>query len=404
MNVEPVDPLPEPGPPTVLVVDDEPAVLSALTRLLRPHGIRVLTAAGGEEALALLETHGPSVGVLITDYTMPGMNGAEVLRAARLRWPDITRMLLTGNADMAAAARAVNEGQLSRLYTKPWQPDEFRHAIAQAFEQARIVAENRRLRTLADEQAARLEQWNGRLEALVAERTSELERANASLQRGLLDTVRLLLNVLEQRLPQRAVHCRETARLAGRLAERAGLAAADVSRVQVAALVHDIGLVGLPDGLLRSATAELSAAGRLQYERHPVIAQAMLSGVEHLAEMATWIRHHHERWDGRGYPDRLAGAAIPLPAQVIALADGYLDAVGREGRTASRWRREQRFSGAFDPHLVSVLDDEVDGRPVRWEEAGGAAPGEPPAPEPATAAQRLAGRAAGAQQTTPPSR
>ncbi|HTD78843.1 MAG TPA: response regulator [Chloroflexota bacterium] len=206
----------------ILIVDDEPGVLSALSRLLRTDGVRVLTAGGGEDALAVLQEHAGSIGAVLSDYAMPGMNGAELLRAVHMRWPDITRVMLTGNADLPAAARAVNEGQLSRLYTKPWQPDDFRKAVVDALEQHRILVENRRLRSLADaqairleQQAARLEQWNHRLEQLVAERTVELEQANAGLHRGLLDSVRLLLTFLERRLPDRANRCREIARLAG---------------------------------------------------------------------------------------------------------------------------------------------------------------------------------------------
>jgi response regulator RpfG family c-di-GMP phosphodiesterase len=352
----------------VLAVDDEPWVLSALGRLVRPDGVRLLTATSGEEALRVLEEQSPSIGVLISDYAMPGMNGAELLHAVRLRWPDITRVLLTGNADLPAAARAVNEGQLSRLYTKPWQPDEFRQAVTQALEQHHILAENRRLRTLADEQARRLEEWNQRLEALVAERTTELERANARLQRGLLDTVRLLLTSLEQRLPQRGSECKAVARLAGRLAERAGLRPDAARWVQVAALVHDVGLTGLPDAILRRAPTELSMAARAQYQRHPALGQRMLSTVEELADMGRWIRHHHERWDGRGYPDRLAGEAIPLPSRIIALADAYLQATAFESGTAPVWRRAQMTAGAFDPDLLGLLDDELQGKSLHGED------------------------------------
>jgi response regulator RpfG family c-di-GMP phosphodiesterase len=373
----------EMGLTTVLAVDDEPSILSALNRLLRPEGVRVLTAVGGEEALAVLEEHGPAIGAVFSDYAMPGMNGAELLRAVRLRWPDITRVLLTGNADLPAAAQAVNEGHLSRLYTKPWQPDQLRQAVAQALEQHRVLVEYRRLRSLADEQAARLEQWNQRLEHMVAERTAELERANAGLHRGLLDSVRLLLTLLERRLPQRARRCREVARLAGRLAERAGLSAEEARWVQVAALVHDIGLVGLSDEVLRRTPSLLPPTERAQYERHPIMGQSMLSTVEPLADMGTWIRHHHERWDGNGYPDRLVGAAIPLASRVIALVDGYLEAAAREGGTAIMWRRDQRHTGAFDPGLLTLLDDEVLGRPINptgpAEPPGATEPSEPEA-------------------------
>jgi response regulator RpfG family c-di-GMP phosphodiesterase len=350
----------KPGGGTVLLVDDDETLLTALSRLLRPDGVRVLTANGGERALDLLESEGGAVGVVVSDYAMPNMNGADLLRAVRLRWPDATRMLATGNADLAAAARAVNEGQVARLILKPCDPDQFRELVGGALTQNQLVLDNRRLQQVAEEQSARLEQWNQRLEELVNQRTAELEQANAALQRGLLDSVRLLVGFLERRLPERAQRCREVARLAGRLAERAGIAADVVRKVQVAALVHDIGLMSLSDPVLRQRPEDMPTGARVQYEQHPVIGQSMLSSVDQLVEIATWIRHHHERWDGHGYPDRLSGTAIPVPSRLITLADGYLDAVGKEGGTAQRWRRAQRAAGAYDPDLLEVLAAEVE--------------------------------------------
>jgi len=358
-------PSPTPGAVgTVLLVDDDESLLAAMSRLLRPDGVRVLIAPGGERALELLEAEGDSIGVVVSDYQMPGMNGADLLRAVRLRWPDATRILSTGNADLTAAARTVNEGQVSRLITKPCDPDQFREVVGAALTQYQLVLENRRLREVADEQSIRLEQWNQRLEETVAQRTAELELANASLQRGLLDCVRVLVGFLERRLPDRASRCREAARLAGRLAERAAIPAETIRRIQLAALVMDIGLMGLPDPILRQRPEDLTTAARTQYEQHPIIGQGTLSGVEQLVEIATWIRHHHERWDGHGYPDRLAGLAIPLPSRIIALTDGYIEAVGREGATAVRWRGAQRAAGAYDPDLVEVLTAELENRIV----------------------------------------
>src|SRR5579859_1698758 len=341
-----------------------------MSRLLRPDGVRVLIAPGGERALELLEAEGDSIGVVVSDYQMPGMNGADLLRAVRLRWPDATRILSTGNADLTAAARTVNEGQVSRLITKPCDPDQFREVVAGALSQYHLVLENRRLREVADQQSIRLEQWNLHLEETVRERTEELEQANASLQRGLLDCVRVLVGFLERRLPDRASRCREAARLAGRLAERAGIAPEMMRRIQLAALVQDIGLMGLADPVLRQRPEDMPTAARSAYEQHPIIGQGTLSGVEQLVEIATWIRHHHERWDGFGYPDRLGGVAIPLPSRIIALTDGYIDAVGREGGTATRWRSAQRAAGAYDPDLVEVLAAELDNRPTGLPQAG----------------------------------
>jgi response regulator RpfG family c-di-GMP phosphodiesterase len=352
--------------PTVLIIDDEPSVLTSLTRLLRPDGIQLLCANSGDQALALLEESGDSVSVVMTDYTMPGMDGADLLHAVSARWPDITRILLTGNADMPAAARAVNEGRVSRLCTKPWRPDELRQAINEAIHQNSVIRENRRLRALADQQAVRLEQWNGRLEALVAERTTELTHANASLQRSLLDSVRLLVTFLEQRLPDQAARGREVARLSGRLAERAMLSADEVRKIQVAAMIHDIGLLSLPESLSRR-TAELTHTGRLHYQQHAELGQQLLSKVERLADMGLWIRHHHERYDGKGYPDRLAGAAIPFPSRILALAAGYLDAVLAPA-TVGQWLQQQYQVGEYDPDLLELLEAEQRGDRLRVKE------------------------------------
>jgi response regulator RpfG family c-di-GMP phosphodiesterase len=345
----------------ILAVDDDPSILSALTRLLRPDGLQVLTATSGPDALRVLEESSQSIGVLVSDYSMPGMNGAELMHSVRLRWPDITRVLLTGNADMPAAARAVNDGQLSRLYTKPWQPDDFRRAIAEALEQHRMLLENQRLQVLASAQAVRLEQWNVQLEGQVAQRTTELQNANDTLGRGMLELVRLLQTFLVWRLPERATECQEVARLAGRIAEVAGMSAEDTRRIQVAALVHDIGLLRLQDQLLRRSPKELTLANRLLYQQHPMLGSIVLSAAEPLADMATWIRSHHERWDGKGYPDKLVGPAIPLGARIIALADGYRQAMSEEGGTALRWRSHNRDTGAYDPDLLIMLDNGIAG-------------------------------------------
>ncbi|HEY0582688.1 MAG TPA: HD domain-containing phosphohydrolase, partial [Chloroflexota bacterium] len=96
--------------------------------------------------------------------------------------------------------------------------------------------------------------------------------------------------------------------------------------------------------------------------------------VDQLTDIAAWVRSHHERWDGRGYPDRLTGSAIPLPARLIALADGYLDALQHERGTAPMWRRRQVTAGAYDPELLVALEHEVTGTT---------------APEPRTAVQQL---------------
>jgi EAL domain-containing protein (putative c-di-GMP-specific phosphodiesterase class I)/FixJ family two-component response regulator len=121
---------------TALVIDDEPSVLAALGRLLRANDIAVISAEHGEQGLATLEANAGSIDVVICDYDMPGMDGAEFLHHAKLRWPAIPRVLLTGKADLPAIARGVNDGEIARLLFKPWNPALLCNELAQVVEMA----------------------------------------------------------------------------------------------------------------------------------------------------------------------------------------------------------------------------------------------------------------------------
>jgi DNA-binding NtrC family response regulator len=140
--------------PAVLVIDDDPTARWSLSRLLRPMRANVYTASGAEEALTLLERHAPGIGVVISDYSMPRVSGTELLRAVRERWPDVVRIMLTGQADVSVVAAAVNEGQVSRLYLKPCEPEVLLQAVSAGLEQYRVTREN--VAEQADRQAAAL--------------------------------------------------------------------------------------------------------------------------------------------------------------------------------------------------------------------------------------------------------
>ncbi|MGI9147465.1 MAG: EAL domain-containing response regulator [Chloroflexota bacterium] len=159
----------QPGSSCVLVVDDEPTVLAALTRMLRTSEIRVLTASNGEQALAMLEAGSPVIGVVMSDYSMPGMNGVELLHTVRMRWPDVVRVLLTGRADLPTAARAINDGQVARLFVKPWDPSELQGEIAGLLAQADVPREQRQAERLHTELSPEQVTLMGQLRAALGE-------------------------------------------------------------------------------------------------------------------------------------------------------------------------------------------------------------------------------------------
>ena len=128
---------------TLLLVDDEPSILSALKRLFRPDGYRLLTAASGAEALELLASH--QVDVILSDQRMPGMTGVDFLRRTKALHPDTIRMTLSGFTDLQSIIDAVNEGAVYKFLTKPWDDDRLRGHVTQAFAQKEMADDNRRL-------------------------------------------------------------------------------------------------------------------------------------------------------------------------------------------------------------------------------------------------------------------
>ncbi|HSV53646.1 MAG TPA: response regulator, partial [Burkholderiaceae bacterium] len=135
---------------TVLCVDDEPNIVSALRRLFRSSGYRVVTATSGAEALTLLE--GEPVDLIFSDMRMPGMDGAQLLEQVRARWPGTARVLLTGYADMRSTISAINTGEVYRYITKPWNDEEILATARQVFERKALQAEKSRLEALTHAQ------------------------------------------------------------------------------------------------------------------------------------------------------------------------------------------------------------------------------------------------------------
>ncbi len=352
--------------PTVLCVDDEAGILSALKRLLRPTGYRVLTANSAAAGLELLTRE--TVDLVISDMRMPEMDGAQFLEQVRERWPDTIRLLLTGYADMTSTIHAINRGQIYRYIAKPWNDDELPLIIREALERRRLLSENARLQALTLAQNEQLHELNESLERKVVERTGELAQvnsflnlANQQLKQKFLVSIKMFSGLIELRGGAMAGHSRRVAELARRLAQECGLDDKACADVFMAGLLHDIGKIGLSDALLARPVSTMNGVQMADYCRHAADGEAALMPLDELRDVARLVRSHHEHFSGHGFPDSLAAEEIALGARILAVANDYdgfqIGTLAEKRMTAQQALAmlRQLAGKRYDPRVVEVF-------------------------------------------------
>jgi DNA-binding NtrC family response regulator len=198
---------------TILLVDDEENIISALQRLFRSDGYNIVTAGSAAEGSDMLEAN--DVCLVIADNRMPGISGIEFLKQVRERWPDTIRIMLTGHADIDAAMDAINRGEVYRFVTKPWDPQGLKMLVKEGLDHYRLVQENRRMHALIEEQNGLLKQWNESLKKTVDERTEEIRHKNAELEQlytqlkgSFVNTVKIFTGLIDLRNPAFGQHAR----------------------------------------------------------------------------------------------------------------------------------------------------------------------------------------------------
>ena len=355
--------------PTVLFVDDEINILNAVRRLLRDEDMKVLCASGAQEALDHLAR--TSVHVVVSDQRMPEMNGVDFLAQVRGRYPEIVRMMLTGFTEINVAVDAINHGEIYRLITKPWNDEELKTTLRQAFDHFSLKKEVKRLNRISRDQNLRLQGMNRTLEAKVRERTKQLAEKHDELRNAYVQTIRTLAEAVDAKDHYTRGHSERVGVYASRIGRELNCNTEMIERVYISGLLHDVGKIGIPDAVITKPD-RLTDEEYEEIKRHPEIGFKILKPVNFLAEVAPCVRHHHEWFDGsrRGYPDRLRGNQIPLPSRIILVADTVeamtSDRPYRKALPIENVVRElHKFSGSqFDPEIVNgflrLLDREGD--------------------------------------------
>lgn len=310
--------------PLVLIVEDDLANRALLERLLEREGYRTKAVGDGEAALLAVAEHSPDL--VLLDIGLPHLDGYEVTRRLRanIRTVAVPIILLTGRSTLDDVVEGLDAGA-----------DDF---LSKPFRQPELLA---RIRS-----ALRLRQ------ALV-----RMDAAHAA--------VAALANAVEAKDPTTERHCQRLANLAARLGAQAGLGGLELEAVAYGALLHDVGKIGVPESIL-TKPSPLDAMEWDLMRRHPEIGERICEPLAAAGTFTPIVRHHHERWDGRGYPDGLRGEAIPLGARIVGLVDAF-DAMthDRPYRRAmptalavnELWREA---GGQFDRALVPIFVIELE--------------------------------------------
>jgi putative nucleotidyltransferase with HDIG domain len=324
----------------VLIVDDEPNATTLVARILGRVGYRCDVAQDAEEALA--KTAAQDYAAALLDIGLPGMDGITLLERLREARPELATLVVTGDSSAQTAVEAVKRGADDYL-VKPFAAEQLIASLEHALRLRRLETENRAYRE--------------HLEQLVEARTAELGDRDRRMRQLLMGSVAALCTALEAKDQYTEGHSRRVAEYAVLIGAALRLPDEDVERLRLAGLLHDIGKIGVRDEVL-TRPGPLSHVEYLHVISHATLGAEILGAIPELAELARWIRHHHERYDGSGAPDGLAGTNIPLPSRIIAVADAY-DAMTssrpyRPGMTEEEARAElQRQQGQqWDPICV----------------------------------------------------
>jgi putative two-component system response regulator len=282
----------------ILLVDDEEMIRRLLSQKLSPEGYRCEQAANVKQALEKLKEH--PIDLVILDIRMPGKSGVELLSEIKAKYPDTAVIMATAIDDAAVAIKCMKAGAYDYV-TKPFNLDEVSFSVRRALEKRRLELENR--------------DYQQHLEEKVAEQAQKIRAS-------FFNAITALAYALEAKDVYTSGHSQRVTEISVAIAEHLGLPKESIEKIRLAGLVHDIGKIGVRESVLNKP-GSLSDNEFKHVRLHSQAGERILKPIVDDEEILKAVRHHHERYDGTGYPDGLKGEQIPQLARIIAVADTF---------------------------------------------------------------------------------
>ncbi len=326
----------------ILVIDDELAPRESIRMVLKDD-YSVSTAVGAHEGLDIMEQE--PADLVVMDIKMPKMDGITALQEIKRRHPDTEVVLLTAYASLETARDAIRYGAFDYLI-KPFDKDDVLLVVRKGLEKRRTSTDLKQERDKLLFRASYLEE--------------QVENARNNIMTCYEGTVKALILTIDAKDRYTFNHSNRVAQLSTSLAKALGVEDKTIKEIEHAASIHDIGKIGVEEAILRK-NGRLTSDESEEIKKHPSIGVRIVKSVPFLEDAIPVILHHHERYDGKGYPEGLEGSRIPLSARIVVVADA-VDAMMnsrpyRDSLTADRVMRELNSNAGtqFDPEIVEII-------------------------------------------------
>lgn len=331
----------------ILVVDDDTSNLKMANRILSGEKMRVSCMKSGEDAIKFLQENRPDL--ILLDIHMPGMDGFETIAAIRenKETADIPVIFLTADDDSDTETRGLKAGAMDFI-KKPFVPEVLLLRVRHTIELIRLQTD---------------------LSYEVEKKTCEVTAQHEKLERISMQIVKTLSGAIDAKDTYTNGHSTRVADYSREIARRAGFSKEAQDNIYMMGLLHDVGKIGIPDAIINKP-AKLTDEEYSIIQNHPVMGAKILKNITEFPKLSTGARWHHERYDGKGYPDGISGEDIPVEVRIIAVADAY-DAMSsrrsyRDGLPQTQVRAEvQKGKGTqFDPVfaeiMLTMIDEDTD--------------------------------------------